>query len=163
MTDGDSEKREETTRGKRFITTNVEVEGRVESKIVELPENEPAPWGAGESLRIVGQPVPRHDALEKVTGRARYTADIQRPGMLFAAFVRVPAAHAVVTEVDTSPAFEIAGVVDVLVAADLPRPIKTGGVTLFDRTIQFAGQPIAAVCGETREAAEHGAHAVRVA
>lgn len=148
--------------GKRFITTTVEVEGRVESKVVELPESEPAAWDANAALRIVGQPVTRHDAREKVTGRARYTADVQLPGMLFAAFVRVDAAHARVSAIDTAPALDIPGVVDVLVAADLPRTIKVGGVKLFDSTIQFAGQPIAAVCAESREAAERGAAAVRV-
>ena len=75
---------------RRFVTTQVEVEGRVETKIVEMPDHAASTWGPDASLRIVGQPVARVDALDKVTGRAVYTADIHRPGMLFAALVRAP-------------------------------------------------------------------------
>ena len=67
------------TAGKRFTSTKVEIEGREEVKIVELPDLEPPPWGEDDVLAIVGQRVPRMDALEKVTGRARYTADLHRP------------------------------------------------------------------------------------
>ena len=66
---------------RRFVTTKVEVEGREETKIVELPSRKPAPWDDDAKLTVVGQRVPRMDALEKVTGRARYTADVQRPGI----------------------------------------------------------------------------------
>ena len=72
---------------KRFVSTKVEVEGREEIKIVELPDIEPAPWGDDASLSVVGRRLPRSDALEKVTGRARYTADVQRGAMLHSAFV----------------------------------------------------------------------------
>jgi len=64
-----------------FIQTTVEVEGRSETRIVEMPLFEPEPWGEMAPLGIVGQRVPRMDAEEKVTGRARYTADIARPGI----------------------------------------------------------------------------------
>src|SRR2546423_7287796 len=60
---------------KRFVATKVEIEGREETKIVELPSLEPEPWGEHDELHVVGQRVPRMDALEKVTGRARYSAD----------------------------------------------------------------------------------------
>src|SRR3982074_3753164 len=69
---------------RRFASTKVEVEGREEIKIVELPDLEPAPWGDDAALGIVGQRIPRADALEKVTGRARYTADVVRAAMLHA-------------------------------------------------------------------------------
>ena len=77
---------------KRFVSTKVEVEGREEIKIVELPDLEPEPWGDDAQLTIVGHRVPRADALEKVTGRARYTADLHRPAMLHAALLRSPIA-----------------------------------------------------------------------
>ena len=73
---------------RRYVATVVEVEGRDEHKIVELPDFEPGPWGTDEPLAIVGHSVPRVDAHEKVTGRAVYTADLGRPGMLYAALVR---------------------------------------------------------------------------
>ncbi|HSQ30468.1 MAG TPA: hypothetical protein VLN49_11495, partial [Gemmatimonadaceae bacterium] len=75
---------------KRFVTTKVEVEGREETKTVELPSRDPSPWQDDAELRVVGQRVQRMDALEKVTGAARYTADIQLAGMLYAALLRSP-------------------------------------------------------------------------
>ena len=68
----------EPTRPRRFVTTSVEVEGRDETRVVEIPEFEPEPWGVDAELHVVGRPISRVDAREKVTGRARYTVD-QRP------------------------------------------------------------------------------------
>jgi len=73
---------------KRFVTTKVEIEGREETKVVEVPSRNPTPWDEAANLHVVGKRVPRMDAIEKVTGRAQYTADIQRPGMLHAAILR---------------------------------------------------------------------------
>ena len=147
---------------RRFVTTQVEVEGRVETKIVEMPDHATSTWGPEASLRIVGQPVARVDALDKVTGRAVYTADVHRPGMLFAALVRAPVSAGAITGIDLAAARAMPGVVDVLVAEDLPGRIKAGGVPLFSRQIQYPQQPVAAICAESREAAERAAAAVRL-
>ncbi len=146
----------------RFVSTVVEVEGRSETKVVELPDREPAPWGDESALSIVGQPVPRVDARQKVTGRARFPTDLQRPGMLHAAFVRAPIAHGTVTSIDASAAMQLAGVVEVLTGADLPRAIRVGGVQLLGTSVLYPHQPVAAVCAESRAAALAGAAAVRV-
>jgi len=148
--------------GKRFVSTVVEVEGRREVKVVELPAHEPAPWGDDASLSIVGQRVPRVDAREKVTGRARFTTDIQRPGMLHAAFVRAPIARGTVTSIDVAGALQLPGVVDVLTGADLPRPMRAGGLPFLGATVTYPSQPVAVVCAETRAQAMAAAKAVRV-
>jgi CO/xanthine dehydrogenase Mo-binding subunit len=145
---------------RRFTTTTVEVEGREETKVVEVPAFEPTAWGQTASLEIVGCRVPRVDAREKVTGRAVYTADVERPGMLYAAILRASIPRGRVTAFDAAPALAIPGVVDVISADDLPGRIKVGGVALFDRQIFFAGQALAAVCAETRHAALLGVRAV---
>ncbi len=149
-------------RGRRFVTTQVEVEGRTETKVVELPDREPAPWGDDAALELVGARIPRVDGRAKVTGQARFPSDLSRPGMLHVAFVRAPIARGTVTAVDASDALRLPAVIDVLSAADLPRPLKPGGVPLFGPAVWYAAQPVAAVCGETREAARAGAAAVRV-
>src|SRR5262245_33893676 len=92
---------------KRFVTTRVEVEGREDIKVVELPTREPNPWDHGVTLAVVGTSVPRMDALEKVTGQAKYTADMQRAGMLHAVIVRSPVAHGRVTRLDFEAALRI--------------------------------------------------------
>jgi xanthine dehydrogenase YagR molybdenum-binding subunit len=141
---------------KRFVSTKVEVEGREEVKIVELPDFEPAPWDDGATLSIVGQRIPRADALEKVTGRARYTADVLRPAMLYAAFVRAPVASGRVTRLDLKRALTLPGVRGALESADV-RGVMHGGAPLFDQTIHWAGQPLAALCADTPELARRAA------
>jgi xanthine dehydrogenase YagR molybdenum-binding subunit len=148
--------------GKRFVSTKVEVEGREEIKIVELPDLEPAPWGEDATLGIVGQRIPRADALEKVTGRARYTADVVRPAMLHAAFVRSPVASGRLHQMNLERALALPGVRGALVAADVPG-VMHGGAPLFDTTIHWAGQPLAALCADTPELARRAVALVQLA
>ncbi len=59
---------------------------------------------------VIGKPVKRTDALEKVTGKAQYAGDVQLPGMLYACILRPPAHGATLKKVDTAPAQKINGV-----------------------------------------------------
>ncbi|MDH3725921.1 MAG: molybdopterin-dependent oxidoreductase, partial [Myxococcales bacterium] len=61
-------------------------------------------------FRVMGQPKLRRDSLEKVTGKAKYAADIHLPGMLYAKILRPPAHGAKLKKVDTSGARKVAGV-----------------------------------------------------
>ena len=149
---------------RRFVTTVIEVEGREETKVVEIPAFEPLPWGPDAPLSIVGTSLQRVDAREKVTGRAVYTSDIERPGMLHAVLVRASIARGRAT-VDMSEAERMPGVRATLTAATLPalpRPLRAGGVGLFDTNVNYAGQPIAAICADTQREAERAAERVRV-
>ena len=146
---------------KRFVVTKVEVEGREETKVVEVPSFEPAPWHAETALDVVGQCVPRMDALEKVTGSAIYTADVRRAGMLHSVIVRSPVANGKVLSIDFGPALEMPGVRDVLRREDVD-DLRYDSGQLFDTNIRFAGQPVAAVCADTPHAAERAAKAVIV-
>src|SRR5688572_22321896 len=146
---------------KRFVVTKVEVEGREGTRIFEVPAFEPQPWTEHVQLDVVGQCVPRMDALEKVTGRAIYTADVRRAGMLHAAIVRSPVANGKVLSIDFGPALEMSGVREVLRREDVDG-IKYDSGQLFDTNIRFAGQPLAAVCADTAHAAERAARAVIV-
>jgi xanthine dehydrogenase YagR molybdenum-binding subunit len=146
---------------RRFLTTKVEIEGREEIKIVELPDLEPAPWDADAVLTIVGDRAPRMDALEKVTGRARYTADVQRPGMLHAAILRAPIASGRVTRLDLAPALALPGVRGALTAAEVPGIVHEGA-PLFDPVIHYTGQPLAALCADTLELAYEALTLVRL-
>jgi CO/xanthine dehydrogenase Mo-binding subunit len=144
---------------RRFSTTKVEVEGREETRVVELPSRNPAPWTEGADLHVVGQRVQRMDALEKVTGTARYTADMQLPGMLHAALLRVPVPRGRVTQLDLTAAIALDGVRGAITAYDLPT-IKIDGVRMFDHDIQYTNQCIAAIAADTLEIAERALHAI---
>jgi xanthine dehydrogenase YagR molybdenum-binding subunit len=134
--------------GRTFVETVVEVEGRTEKRIVEMPSFEPLPWEADAELGIVGARAVRMDAPEKVTGTARYTADIRRPGMAVAILVRSPVAKGKVQSLDVAAARGIPGVLAVMATGDAPK-----GTRMFTGEISYAGQPIAAICAESYSAA----------
>jgi len=73
-------------------------------KRIERRLNEKAVLEAVSEFTIVGKPVLRRDALDKVTGKAKYAADIRLPGMLSAAILRPPAHGATLRSADTSEA-----------------------------------------------------------
>src|SRR6478752_1332211 len=67
-------------------------------------------WPAAEQRSLIGKRISRVDGPDKVSGRAKYTYDVHRPGMLFGKVVRCPHAHAKVVSVDTSAAEKMPGV-----------------------------------------------------
>jgi CO/xanthine dehydrogenase Mo-binding subunit len=144
---------------KRFVTTKVEVEGREETKVVELPSRNPEPWEKGAALHVVGQRVERMDALEKVTGDARYTADMQLPGMLYAALLRLSIPRGRVTTLDLSPALALDGVRGAIALEDV-QGVTIDGLQVFEREVRYANQPIAAICADSLEIAERARDAI---
>ena len=150
------------TESKRFVTTTVEIEGREEITVVEVPAFEPAPWGPDAVLDTVGQRVPRLDAVDKVTGRAHYTHDIRLPGMLHARVVRASIPAGRVTRLDLSRARALPGVRAVLTGADLPRIPWLGGEPLFGPAVHYWGQPLAAVVADTEAIARDAVRLARV-
>ena len=79
-----------------------------EGPLPETANPEPAdPW---TETRVVGKPLPRIDAYERVSGTAVYPFDVTLPDMLHAAVLRCPHAHAMVTRVDVGAAEEMPGV-----------------------------------------------------
>ena len=104
----------------------------------------------------IGRSIPRVDGRPKVTGAARFAADIGVRGLLHARPVLALPAHAMIERIDTEAALAIPGVVAVLTADDLP--IVTEDTNrihqpLARREILWAGQPVALVVAETAEAA----------
>ena len=69
-----------------------------------------ASWPKADARRLIGTRISRQDGPAKVTGTARYTYDIVRPGMLYARLVHCPHAHARITRLDTSAAEAMPGV-----------------------------------------------------
>ena len=150
-------------KGKRTFVTGLP--GAYFEKEREVPGSEPPAWDGSAKLRVVGQPTPRIDGPEKVTGRARYSSDVQLPGMLYAAVVRSPHAHAHILEVDVSAAAKMPGVHATYVVERILGPaelkMKATAPGRFPR-VRFEGQPIAAVAAQTQAQAEDAARAIRV-
>src|SRR6266852_2252813 len=76
-------------------------------------------------LKIVGTSPVKHDGIDKVTGRAKFGADLFLPGMLVGKILRSPHAHAVIKSIDTSAAESLPGVKAVVTRDDCPE-IKPG-------------------------------------
>lgn len=94
--------------------------------------------------------VKRLDGPDKVTGRARYTYDINRPGMIYGRMVRSPYPHARIVSIDLSAAQRAAGVKAALA-------YREPGTQ-----VMYQGDPVAAVAAETEEQARDAARLVRV-
>jgi CO/xanthine dehydrogenase Mo-binding subunit len=89
------------------------------------------PKYTGQEFKVIGSRVKRPDGIDKVTGRARYGADMNAPGQLVALMLRSPHAHARIKKIDISKAEKLPGVKAVITAADLP-DLTEGNAGLFD-------------------------------
>ncbi len=115
---------------------------------------------------ILDTPERRVEGNAKVGGRAKYAADFNAPGMLWAAFVAGTVPHARICSVDTAEAKGMHGVHAVLTGADVPdrylgRAILDWPVLAHEK-VHFVGQYVAAVAAETREIAEAAARTIVV-
>ncbi len=138
----------------RVVRSRVEVEGRVHEETVIVEGEEPQPWEENAPLRTVGQATPRVDGRERVSGTARYTYDVQLPGMIYAAVLRSPHPHARITRIDTGAAQALPGVRAVLTHENAP-PINWYGKAskLFDPTLRHVGEEVAAVAADSLDIA----------
>jgi CO/xanthine dehydrogenase Mo-binding subunit len=136
----------------RLIRTEKEVEGRFEEVWIVVEEDPLEQWPAGP-LAVVGKPAPRQDAPLRVRGEARYTADIKLPGMLHAAVLRSPHAHARAKRIDLAPALALAGV---------RAAIGPGEAHGLEEEAGFSGAPVAAVAADTFAQARAAVEAIEV-
>lgn len=130
-----------------------------------IPASEPPILPVNKDLEFIGKPIERWDGHLKVSGKARYTADVQLPGMLYAKFVNANVPHARVVSVDTSEAERHPGVKGVHVIETI-----LGNAELRDPSLEktkypvvrYAGQPVAAVAATSPQAAEEAADKIKV-
>ncbi|NLG66901.1 MAG: 2Fe-2S iron-sulfur cluster binding domain-containing protein, partial [Actinobacteria bacterium] len=115
----------------------------------------------------LGTSVARLDAVEKVTGKAQFGADVSRPGQLWGAVVRSTRPHARIVGIDTARALAMPGVAAAVTGAELT-PGLYYGVDLYDQQVlardkvRHVGEPVALVAAETPELAAEAAAAVEV-
>lgn len=122
-----------------------------------------------DNYKVVGKPVRRVDAFEKVTGTIRYGIDLAEPGMLIVRTKRSPHPHARILSIDTSRAKALPGVEAVVTAADIrgtnrhgiERPDQPVLVPFNDR-VKMIGDPVAAVAARTKEIADEALDLIEV-
>jgi CO/xanthine dehydrogenase Mo-binding subunit len=104
----------------------------------------------------------RIEGPDKVSGRARYACDVRLPGQLYARLLRSPLPHARITRIDTSRAERLAGVHAVLSSANAPDISWYEESRLFDRTVRFIGDEVAAVAADSEDIAEDALRLIEV-
>jgi 4-hydroxybenzoyl-CoA reductase subunit alpha len=100
--------------------------------------------------RNIGGYVPMVDGPDKVSGRAKYTADLVAPGLLAGRIFRSPYSHAEIIDVDVSEALRLPGVKAVVTGADCDKtfgvlPIARSEHPLARGKVRYRGEPVAAV------------------
>ena len=125
---------------------------------------------------VIGTRPIRHDGLDKVTGRAKYGADIQPPGVIHGKLLRSPHAHARIRGIDTSKAEALPGVLAVATSRDFP-VLESGGIDFADAQaairmlaanilasgkVLYVGHAVAAVGATSAAIAEEAAGLIEV-
>lgn len=128
-------------------------------------------------FRVIGTTPIRHDAMDKVTGQARYGADFTLPGLLHGKILRSPHAHAKIRSIDASKALALPGVKAVVTSADLPvlsgRPVDVAeGSPLNPRFLSnnvlasgkvlYKGHAVAGVAADNVHTAERALDLIEV-
>ncbi len=127
-------------------------------------------------FRVLGTRPVRHDGIEKVTGAARYGADMLLPGTLHGKVLRSPYAHARIISIDTSKAEAMPGVRAVATSADFPiiqnrdvnfaqslqNPRLMAENDLADKKVLYKGHAVAAVAATSPHDAEEALNLIEV-
>ncbi len=114
------------------------------------------------SPTTIGRSVPRRDLRDKLTGAAKYAADVQLPGMLTGAVLRSPHPHARIMSVDTSDALGLSGVHAALTPFDVPTGSIAPDMPILDTEVRFVGDEVAAVAADDEHTARHALSLIRV-
>ena len=131
---------------------------------------------SGNGYKVIGSRPIRHDGVDKVTGRAKYGADLNFPDMLYGKVLRSPHAHAKIISLDVSQALEYPGVKDIITGSDLPiveeRIAEFGEIpenmrflsdnVLASEKVFYKGQPIAVVAATDIHTAEEAVDLIEV-
>ena len=118
-------------------------------------------------INSIGGYVPMVDGPEKVSGRAKYTADLIQPQTLAGRIYRSPYAHAEIMAVDTSEAERLPGVLAVVTGADCARtfgvlPIARSEHPLARDKVRYKGEPVAAVAAIDEATAEKAIRLIKM-
>jgi 4-hydroxybenzoyl-CoA reductase subunit alpha len=118
-------------------------------------------------VHSIGGYVPMVDGPEKVSGRAKYTADLVRPGVLAGRIYRSPYAHAEILEVDVTAAARLAGVMAIVTGADCDKtfgvlPIARSEHPLARDKVRYKGEPVAAVAAVDDATARQAIELIRM-
>ena len=118
---------------------------------------------ASEPLQVVGTRTPNLDAIERVTGQAKYTGDLELPGMLVARVLRSPHPNARIVRIDTSQAEALQGVRTVVTYRDVPKlPVWAHRNYVLNEQVRFKGEAVAGIAAVDAETADEALKLIAV-
>ena len=106
------------------------------------------------TFKTIGKSEPRRDLPEKLTGEAKYTADVQLPGMLFGKILRSPHPHARILSINVDAARSLPGVRAVVTPFDAPKGQVAPDMPILDTEARYVGDEVAAVAADDEDLAE---------
>ncbi len=115
-----------------------------------------------KQFNVINQSKPRKDGYEKVTGKARYAADLYMEDMLYAGVLRSEYSSARVTSINTDKAKAIEGVEAVVTFADMPKTKSWAGYMYLTDRIRYQGDCVAMVAARNKDALEEALEAIEV-
>ena len=134
--------------------------------VPETPQKGSAPpfWTKTD---LIGKPIPRVDAYERVSGSAIYPSDVLLPNMLYCAILRCPHPHARVLGIDTTESEKMVGVRGILSGESqevqgIKWKYQKEEVPLFDSHCLFEGEVVAAVAADSWYLAQDAIRAIKV-
>ncbi len=128
---------------------------------------------APPQTKVVNKPEPKVDAVKLAKGRPVFTDDVELPGMLYAALLTSPVAHARILDIDTEAAQRLPGVHAVLTYKNTPRVLYASGGQSYpnpppydqvslDNKVRHVGDRVAVVAAESPELAQEALRLIRV-
>ncbi|MGY8795881.1 MAG: xanthine dehydrogenase family protein molybdopterin-binding subunit, partial [Woeseiales bacterium] len=111
--------------------------------------------------RLVGKDFTPPDVIGKVTGKAKYAEDFRVDGMVYARMLTSPMAHGKVTNIDTSAAEAMDGVIGILTADDVPE-VEAPNAAILTNSPAYIGDPILAVAALDEKTAEDAIAAIKI-
>lgn len=106
------------------------------------------------TFNTIGKSEPRRDLPEKLTGEAKYAADVQLPGMLHGKILRSPHPHARILSVDVEAARTLPGVYAIVTPFDAPKGQVAPDMPILDTEVRYVGDEVAAVAADDEDLAE---------
>jgi CO/xanthine dehydrogenase Mo-binding subunit len=113
----------------------------------------------------IGNDIVRKEAWDKVTGRARYNADVTSPGLMHAVIVTSTCAHGNIKSIDYSEAGQMPGVMVIITGDSYPLltgPIIEDHPTLASRKVRYYGEPVALVVAHSEAQAAAAAIKIKI-
>jgi len=140
---------------RKLIKSVINIENKEHEFIGEVSLLEQETWSKNDTLKIIGKEISRIDAVDKISGTASYTSDINLPGQLYGKFLRSPYPSAKILKIDLSKANALKGVKHILTYENTAK-YKWYYETSFllDPIVRYEGDEVAFVAAESEEIAE---------